>query len=43
MNVRTLPTHLRLQAAGITAAAEEPDVAERIPRRLMLGRVLVPV
>ena len=42
VNVRTLPTHLRLQAAGIAAAAEEPDVAERI-RRLILGRVLVPV
>lgn len=40
-NVRTLPIHLRLQAAGIAAAAEEPDVAERI-RKLMLGRVLVP-
>ena len=39
--VRTLPTHLRLRAMAIEAAAEEPDVAERI-RRLMRGSVLVP-
>jgi hypothetical protein len=41
VDVRTLPTHLRLEAARIDAVAEEPDVAERI-RQLMLGRVLIP-
>jgi hypothetical protein len=41
VDVRTLPTHLRLEAAGIAAAADEPDVAERI-RKLILGRVLIP-
>jgi hypothetical protein len=40
-DVRTLPTHLRLEAARIEAVADEPDVAERI-RALMRGRVLVP-
>ena len=41
VDVRTLPTHLRLEAMGIAAFEAEPDVAERI-RALMKGRVLVP-
>ncbi len=38
---RTLAIHLRLRAMAIEAAAEEPDVAERI-RKLMHAHELVP-
>jgi hypothetical protein len=41
VDVRTLPTHLRLEAMGIAAFEEEPDVAKRISA-LMRGRVLIP-
>jgi hypothetical protein len=42
VDVRTLPTHLRLEAMALAAFEEEPDVAKRISA-LMHGRVLIPV
>jgi|SRR5215207_6020859 len=41
VDVRTLATHLRLEAMAIAAFEEEPDVAKRISA-LMQGRVLIP-